>query len=161
MQTLPKSKYLEYFTENEAPIRESLEVIGNIIVVERIKMPEARTASGLYLAESPKSQLNSLVSDRPSFYRVLHVGAGYYDDETGADVGLNAKPGDIALLASASVKLFSSIPLMGAYESDTLGIARDEDVQIRFHGQEAFERFLTGLDKHVKAQVVGQPNEGR
>jgi hypothetical protein len=69
-------------------------------------------------------------------------------------VPLNANPGDIVLLASASVKLFSSFPLLGAYETDSIGITRDEDIQIRFKGQEAFERFLIGLDSHVKAQVV-------
>lgn len=154
MSQLPKSKYLDYFVTNEATIREQMETIGNIIVVEKVKLPEQKTASGIILAEAPRAQLNTLVSDRPAFYRVLHVGAGYFDADTDADVPLNSRPGDIVLCASTSVKLFSSFPLLGAYEPDTIGITRDEDVQIRYKGQEAFERFLIGLDSHVKAQMV-------
>lgn len=153
MSQLPQSRYLEYFIANKDSIREQMEVIGNIIVVERIKMPETKTASGIIIAESfPKSQLNTLVADRPMFYRVLHVGEGYIDTD-GNDVPLNARPGDIVLLASASVKLFSSFPMVGSYETDSIGITRDEDVQIRYKGQEAFERFLSGLDSHAKAQI--------
>lgn len=153
MSQLPASKYLDYFVSNVEAVKEQMETIGNIIIVEKIKMPEQKTASGIIIAESfPKSQLNTLVADRPTFYRVLHVGEGYFDAD-GNDVALNSQPGDIVLLASASVKHFSSFPLMGSYEADSIGITQDESVQLRFKGQEAFERFLNGLDSHAKAQI--------
>jgi co-chaperonin GroES (HSP10) len=153
MQSIPRSRYLDYFVNNLATISEQCEVIGNIIIVEKVKFPETKTAGGIIIGvESHRGQLNTLVSDRPAFYRVLHVGAGYFDAD-GNDIALNSKPGDIVLLASASVKLFSSFPLLGAYEADSIGITRDEDVQIRFKGQEAFERFAFGLDSHAKAQI--------
>jgi co-chaperonin GroES (HSP10) len=153
MTALPKSKYLEFFLSNQESIKEMMETIGNIIVLEKIKLPEMKTASGIILAEAPKSQLGSLVADRPTFYRVVHVGEGYYKPETMETVPLNSQMGDIVLIASASVKHFSSFPLVGAYEADSIGIAADENVQIRFKGQEAFERFLVGLDAHVKGQL--------
>ena len=154
-QQLPSSRYLEFFKQNEEGVRSALELVGNVILVERIRPPEARTASGLYIAEGPQKQINTLVSDRPTFYRVLMTGEGYYDGE-GNDVSLNCKPGDIVLLGQASVRLFSSFPLLTSYEPDSIGYSTDEEARIRFKGQESFERVVGDLDEFVKKQMAAQ-----
>ena len=149
---LAPSKYLKYFVENRTELAESTQLIGDIILVEKIRFPEAKIG-GIIMATARTNQLNTLVSDQPQFYRVLLPGAGYYDDETKADVPLDIDQGDIILSGSVSVKLFSTFPGLEVTDTDTLGITRHADVQWRFKTEKAFIGFLERLNESVKAEV--------
>jgi co-chaperonin GroES (HSP10) len=152
LQGVPKSKYLEFFLENKPTFTEQFELVGDVVLVERIKFPETRTASGIVLAEF-KGQVGAMGSDRPHFYRVLLPGEGFYNDETKEDVALNCQSGDIVLVSSLSVRSFGTFPLLTSYESDSLGVTRDSEILWRFKGQENFERLLGALDKAVAGKV--------
>jgi co-chaperonin GroES (HSP10) len=152
-QNIPKSRYLDFFQQNKEVIREHLEIIGDVILVEKVKFPEARTASGIYITDY-KGQINTLNADKPHFYRVLMPGEGYYDDTTKESQPLNAQQGDIILVGSISVKIFSSFPLLEAYEADSIGITRESEIQMRFKGEDNFVRFLGDFNKAVKAKMV-------
>lgn len=150
---IPASKYLPFFQVHK-PI--GMELSGDILLVERMKFPETKTTGGIILASSiaAANTINGIGADKPGFYRVLHVGAGYTDD--GKDVPLDVAPGDIILVGAVSVKLFSLFPLLEAYEPDSIGITRETDIQIRFHGEDRFIQFLTDFNRSVKAQVGSQ-----
>lgn len=152
------SRYLDFFIENRTTFKEAFELVGDAVLVERIKFPEARTASGIILAENVKNQVGTMLADRPSFYRVLLPGEGFYDDETGEDRPLNCQSGDVVLIASAGVRIFSSFPLLTGYETDSIGVTRDSEIIWRFKGEANFVRILGELDKTAKAKVVASQN---
>jgi co-chaperonin GroES (HSP10) len=116
-------------------------------------MPEKKTASGLIIADKSYNQLNAMTSDEPAFYRVLLTGAGYYDDTTKGAVPLETQPGDIVQMGKISVKVFSSFPLLEAYEADTIGITHDSEIQWRFKGEEAFTGLLDEFDRAIKEKI--------
>lgn len=153
MSSIPKSVYLEWFKANSGRIRDTTNLIGDLMLVERLKMPEKKTASGLIIPDKSYNQLNSMMSDQPCFYRVLLTGAGFYDDNTKEDVPLESQPGDIIQTGSISVKVYSSFPLLEAYEADTIGITRESDVQWRFKTEEAFTGLLGDFDRAIKEKI--------
>jgi len=153
-QEIAKSRYLDYFREHRQSLKDSFELIADCILVERLVLPEPRTASGIILVET-RNQVGSISADRPHFYRVLLPGEGYFDDksEDNKPVALNAEQGDIILVGSTSVKLFSTFPLLESYVPDTLGLTRESEIQWRFKGEDAFRRFLTEFNLSSKAKV--------
>lgn len=153
---LPPSRYLSYFEAHAGKLRQAMKLVGDVILVERVKFPEAKSAGGIIFVDHAAKQINSTFSDRPVFYRVLLPGEGYYNDETNEPVPLDVKQGDIVLASTVGVKLFSSFPLLEAYEADTIGITREAEITWRFLGEGAFVDTLHGLNQAVKAQVVEQ-----
>lgn len=152
-QKIPESLYLEWFNTNSARIKEQTNLIGDLILVERIKMPEMKTAGGIVLVDKAYSQINAMTSDRPVFYRVLLTGAGFYDDETGKDVPLEVEPGDIIQTGNISVRVYSSFPLLEAYEADTIGITRESDIHWRFKGEASFTGLLSDFNRAIKEKI--------
>jgi co-chaperonin GroES (HSP10) len=149
---IPPSKYLDYFKENRAQFKEQFELIGDIILVERVTF-EHITASGLVLARDTRNQINSIAADEPHFYRVLLPGEGYYDDETKEPVALNVQQGDFILVPSTSVKFFSIFPRLEGYEPSSIGVTRESEIQWRFKGEESFAHFTREFNQAAKAKM--------
>jgi len=153
-EALPKSAYLERFKNLN---RQGIEIIGDAILVERIKEAEKKTASGIIIGIDVKNQLGTFAQDRPHWVRVLAVGEGYYNDDTGEPSPLNAQPGDIALVSQVSVKWFSTFGDLNGYQADTIGLTRDSEIQIRFKGEEGYRTTFRSLNEGAEAQVEQQP----
>lgn len=149
---LPESKYLRFFKEHRAELAVSSQLIGDMMLVEKIKFPEKKVG-GIILHDSRRTQMGGIMGDEPVFYRILMAGAGYYDDETKADVPLDIEQGDIILTGSVSVKIFSSLPFIETTDSDILGVTRHGDIQWRWKGEAAFVKFLTDLNQAIKAPL--------
>lgn len=147
------SKYLSRFAHLTTEGAASFDLIGDHILVERIPVTEKRTSSGLILSlDSGKDQKNSLSADLPIMVIVVAVGKGYYNDDTGASVPLNVKPGDIGLVGSVSTKWFSDLPI-GDYKPYEIGLSREEEIKWLFKGLEGYERAFDLLNSGIKAQV--------
>jgi hypothetical protein len=153
---IPPSKFLKYFVENREALQAESRLIGDLILVERIVFPEKKIGK-IFIADT-KNQLGSLVGDQPVFYRVLLVGSGYYNDETGEDSPLDIKQGQIVLTGSANVKMWSSFPLLEIAESDVLGITRYGDIHWQWENEETFFRRLNDINQSVKATLESQRN---
>lgn len=151
---LTKSKYLDYFVSNQSVIRAEAKLIGDLLLVEKIVFPEKKIGS-LIMADMGQKQLGSMLSDMPTFYRVLLTGEGYYNDETGEDVPVECKPGDIILTGSASVRTWSSFPILETSDSNIIGLTRYSDVQWHFESEETFIARLNHLNQAIKGAVVG------
>jgi co-chaperonin GroES (HSP10) len=147
---LPKSRFLEFF--KAAYPNDKSRLIGDLLIVERIKFPEKKVGS-LYISNSKHLQSTGLTSEVPEFYRVLAVGQGYYDDETGEDAPLEVRPGAIVHASSVSVRVWSSFPFLEITESDILGKLRYSDVQWQWETEEDFIKELTELNTAAKTQV--------
>ena len=152
MEKLPESKYLPFFKEHENWLRAHTELMGDILIVERIVFPEKKIGS-IYIADSKKQMVNGLTSELPTFFRVLYAGNGFYDDDTGEDVPLDIQRGDIILMAGIAVKVWSTFPGLEVTDSDVLGITKHGEIQWRWKGEEKFIEFLGSLNQSVKAQV--------
>jgi co-chaperonin GroES (HSP10) len=149
---LPPSLYLPYFEANRDWLKDHVTLVGDILLVERIRFPEKKIGS-IILADRTANQVNTLLSNQPTFYRVLHVGNGYYDDETKQDEPLEVQPGHVVLTGSVSANIFSYFPMLEVTDSDVLGVTRYSDVQAHIKSEEAFVQFLGALNSSVKAEV--------
>lgn len=152
---LPRSKFLTFFQENKQQLESSSKLIGDLLIIEAIKFPEKKIGS-IIIADTSKHQINTIVGDQPTFYRVLMCGAGYFDDETGESVPLDIKPGAVILTGSISAKMFSSVPLLEVSEYGVLGITRFSDVNMYWETEQAFYDFLTGMNESVKAVIEAE-----
>lgn len=149
-------KYLKAFQAAIEAEPETMTVIGDCILVELIPDEEHKTKSGLVLAPGAQNQINGLSADKPSFVRVLVTGQGYYDDSDDKiekSVPLDSKPGDIVLVGRTSIKPFSVFGRLLNYGEKTLGLIRESDIQIRFRGQEGYDRFFDALNRAIEKKV--------
>jgi len=153
---LPKSKFLPFFQSNIETLKATSQLIGDILIVERIRFPEKKVGS-LFIADSRHIQSTGLTSETPEFYRVLLAGEGYFDEEGGADVPLEVTQGDIVHASSVSVRVWSSFPGLEVAEADILGKMRYGDVQWKWNGEDAFLKFLNDFNQTVK-NGVGKSN---
>lgn len=150
------SEYLKAFQAAAAAEPDALTIIGDCLLVELIPDEEHKTKSGLVLASGAQNQINGLSADKPSFVRVLLVGAGYYNDadgKIGEQVPLDSKLGDIVLVGRTSIKPFSVFGKLTNYGQATLGLIRESDIQIRFRGQEGYDRFFDALNRSVEKKM--------
>lgn len=138
------SKYLEKAKAVRELKGKSYTLNGDFLLVERAKVEEVKTASGLILHTEFKQQRDGLFDNMPEFVRVLDVGAGYYD-ESGKDVPLDVQVGDIILVGRASVKWLSVLEVPN-YEPFSIGITRETEIQLRFHGDEGYKAFMAALN---------------
>lgn len=135
-----------YLNKIQAMVRDndSLELIGDLLIVEKLPEPEARKVGGLYMQGSSHARSEMGLDTRPNMVLVVAVGKGYYDEDKNID--LNVKPGDVILVPHASVKWFSSFGDMLGYDPDTLGLTREVEIQMRFKGIEAYEEAFKKLN---------------
>jgi co-chaperonin GroES (HSP10) len=148
---IQKSKYLEAFRANAALTDKLL--TGGLMIVEVIPQAEIKTSSGIILAQTDR-QVNSVKANLPSFVRVLAVGPGYYDEETGETTPPEVRPGQIIMVAESSVKWWSHLPLTG-YRPMELGLSEESEAQIRFDSDESFVGFFSALNSNLGAPSAG------
>lgn len=133
---LEKSKYLDRF--KVAP--PEFELLGDALLVEKIAPAEIRTKSGIVIAETKQYKMN-LGDKKMTFVRVLAVGKGYYDPETGESVPLDTPVGAILMIAPESITFYSSFGNLENYEPDTIGLTRESSALIRFReGDEGYAK---------------------
>lgn len=124
---------------------DTYKLVGNILIVQVINEDEIKTKSGLVIAQSIKNQVTSVGANKPTFARVLMTGEGYYDDD-GTETALETKVGDIVLVPSVDIKFLSVFGKLMSSSDNQLGMVRDSEVQMRFKGQEGFDKFFGVLN---------------
>jgi len=148
------SKYLPAFEAAKAEVDESGILTGDLLMVEKIDQPEIKSTGGIILSASvDHRQTNSIGANMPHFVRVLAVGKGFYNEETGEDVPVEVKPGDIILVGEQSVKWMAHWPLLN-YTPFQIGLTREAEIQIKFKGEEGFNKLFDALNRTLKAEVV-------
>ncbi len=152
MTKTPTDKYLNAFQQTAAQHSSSFELIGEHLLVEVIPDEEFKTKSGLIMAAGTSHQVNSLVSDKPTFVRILMTGTGTPDDD-GEMVKYDVEPGDICLVGAHSIKYFSVFGQLVTYGETRIGLTLAGEIQMRFKGQTGFDEFFGTLNQAVKKQV--------
>jgi co-chaperonin GroES (HSP10) len=152
------SKYLDAFTAVAREHAAAFELVGDYLIVEVIPDEEFKTKSGLIMATSSGHQVNSITADKPTFVRVLMVGAGTPKDADSTDlVKYDVDPGDICLVGAHSIKYFSVFGQLVTYGETRIGLTLAGEIQMRFKGQTGFDRFFGSLNQQVKTQVEQRP----
>lgn len=141
------SRYLEAFQKLQES--DGVEFIGDLLVVEKLPAPQARSVGGLLVQDSSHARSAFAEETRPHLALVVAVGQGYYGDDD-KEIALNTKPGDIVLVPPQSIKYFSAFGALANYQPDTIGITRDGEVQMRFRGAEAYQQAFDILNKYAK-----------
>ena len=143
------SIYLDAFNTTTQEFKDKVHLTGDYLLVEVPPIEEKKTASGLIIDMGTESTANIMGMDenRLLLCYVVAVGAGYYDDDTGADVPLDATPGDIIAISNASLRRYSVFGDMKDYQPRDLGLTRMSDIQMHFKGgKETVESFFTSLN---------------
>lgn len=151
---MTSSKYLDRFKGLSFEGTKTHVLVGNTILVEKLKEPERKIGS--FIMPTDIKQRGSFEQDIAVFVRVLAVGEGYYDDVTKEDLPLDVQVGDIILVGQLSVKYFSFFGELQNYEPDTIGITRESEIQLRFRGEEGYKeafRILNGSRSSPDASV--------
>jgi co-chaperonin GroES (HSP10) len=130
------SKYLEKIQSGiMAAGAENVRLIGSTILVEVVER-ERKSAGGIILSARPEGkELTECI--------VVATGAGYYDDETGEDVPLDTRVGDIVYAEPMNVRLLYSFPVAG-YRAHDIGLLDEGQILMRFRGEAAVSAFRKG-----------------
>lgn len=123
---------------------EAVEIVGDVLIVQRLPKPEIKTQGGLVLSAGQQRQVTAFNSNQPEFVKVLAVGKGYYNEDTGADVPLDIKPGYVIEVGKNSVNWFSSFgAIIDNLEAGVgVGLTRDAEARIRFKSEESYNKFM-------------------
>jgi hypothetical protein len=105
------------------------------------------TVKKLIVATPGDHVRRSIEEKAPTFVKVLYAGPGFFDDDTKAPIDLNSKPGDILLVGASSVSWFSKLGPLENYDSETIGITREREVQIRFAGEQGYREVFRILNE--------------
>ncbi len=130
------SKYIEKIQNGikEAGV-DNVRLIGSTLLVEVVQR-ERKTASGILLSARPEGkELTECV--------IIAVGAGFYDDETGEDVPMDTKVGDIVYAEPMNVRLLYSFPVAG-YTPHDIGLLDEGQILMRFRGEASVTAFRKG-----------------
>ncbi len=132
-----ESKYLKQMQQASR-----LTLRGNRIIVELLPKEEFKTTGGLILAAPKTDHKSTLEANRLELGIVVKVGEGYFDEETGDDVAMDVKPGQVVALSRYGLRLLSNFPGFSNYEIDTMAICRDTDVQGIWQSIEDYQVYL-------------------
>ena len=131
------SNYLSKFQE----AKQTFELYGNKILVERLDTGEVKTAGGIIIAENSATRPD-LKLTKPHVAIVVATGKGYYDSETDSYLPLELQPGNIVILNSLGVQYYSVLPGSPSYSNNVIGITTEADVQMTFKDVEAFKQYV-------------------
>jgi len=143
---MKQSKYLEAFKRAAEEVKESYQLNGGFVLVERIPQEEIQRKSGLIIPINDK-QVNSLGANLPVFVHVLAVGEGYYKED-GTTQPTDVQPGDIILVGANSVKWFPVFEVDN-YQPFEIGLTDEQETQIKFKGPENYQRFVESLNRRT------------
>lgn len=146
-----KSQWLDAFKELKEAGQDHFTLTGSCLLVESIPKEELKSKGGIIIADT-KSYKETLQDGRPIWVRVLMTGAGYYDDETGEDIPGWVSPGDIILVGQASCQWFSEFGNLEGYDTQTIGITREEEIKLQFKGEEGYKKAFGILNRRGKSE---------
>lgn len=132
-------KYLAAFQKMATEGKEYYQLNGEFIIVEEVPPEEKKTKGGLVLPGHER-QHDGFAQNRPTLVRVVAVGEGYYDDDTGESVPLDVAPGDVILVGGQSVKWLSYLGPIISSEGVRIGLSTASEVQMRFRGEEGYKK---------------------
>lgn len=152
------SRYLRSFQELSEKHADDMQLQGDVLIVEEVEKEEVKSAGGIILQESPRSQ-DGFGQNRPTLLYVLASGPGYFKDD-GSTVACTAQPGDLILTGATSIKWLSHFGPIVATQGARIGLARDEDVQILFKKQEGYDRVFFCLQATNATNVATNQRAG-
>lgn len=150
---LKTSRYLDAFKAMDEQCKDSFTLYGDAILVEEIPDEELKSKGGIIIATSSNHRLTDGVeANKPTFVRVLQVGAGFEKDE-GELVPVDANPGDIILVGKLSVMWFSAFGNILTHNgSGRLGLTIESEIKMRFKGHEGYEKVFKCLNEELSRE---------
>lgn len=148
------SKYLKPVNTALKAALGDVEIIGDGLLIEEIPKEEIKSRGGIYMPTTTKiDSIDGLEANRPCFVRVLAVGEGYYNEKTEETVPLNCRPGDIVLVPRLAVRWLSTFGNVVSTAGSQIGLISETSMQIRFKGEEAYEKFFNIISEHCAEKV--------
>ncbi len=133
-----KSIYLGRFSklaEGQLPLR------GNRLLVEVLPKAEIKSKGGLILQSSMKDHKTTTEMNRAKLAIVLVSGNGYYDEEGGADVPLDIRPGSVIMVSEMGLKYYSEFPGITEYTGEILALTRDSEIHAALSSIEEYAKY--------------------
>jgi len=104
-----ESKYLERFIHYSAKKKGKL--FGENLVVEILDQGERTSKGGLIIPVSNHARAEYGMLET-TVGIVLEVGEGYFDDDTGADIPLKRKVGEVVWLSEGNLRFCTTFPCL-------------------------------------------------
>lgn len=143
--------YLNVFKQLQEKCKDAYKLYGDCILVEEVEKEEFKTAGGIVIAQSINSRvLDSIEDNRPQLVRALLIGEGFIGED-GEDVKVDVNQGDILLTGKLSIKWLSAFgPILMQEGSARIGLMRETDIQMKFIGQEGYDKVGLTLNSLLK-----------
>ncbi len=146
-----KSRYLKIIQESFASNTDSLELNGDVLLVEELPREEVKTQSGIVLSGSVKNR-EGFDQNRPTYVVVLATGKGYYDEVSGAEIPLDVKPGDVILVSGVTTNWLSHFGPIISTEGSRIGLAQAQHWHVKFNGQEGYDKLYQAIQGKMESK---------
>ncbi len=124
-----QSKYLGTFSALNERLPNFYKLFGSRILVEVLPEEELKTAGGLIVAKSASNFRSDTEENKFTAAVVIEVGQGYFDEETGKDVPLSVKRGQVVEVVRSGLRRYSSHPILGTqYSTGDLALINESHV---------------------------------
>lgn len=123
-----QSKYLSFFTQLREVQPNFYKLFGSRILVEALPEEELKTAGGLYVGKAGNFRTDT-EENKFTAAVVIAVGEGYFDDESGEEIPLSVKPGQVVEVVRSGLRRYSNHPILGSqYTTGDLALINESHV---------------------------------
>ena len=136
------------FDAHRKELADKYYLVGDNVLVEELPKAEVKTKSGIVLAAGGTKAIDGIELGQLMMVRVLDVGPGFYDEETGEDVPLEVQIGDICAVSRMSIQFFSSFGPLVSSKGQQIGRIRESEIWLRYKGQEAWDKACQVLEQY-------------
>lgn len=147
---MKQSRFLEAFKAVKELCADDYVLYGDALLVEEVPEEEVETKSGLILSTGDKKMVDGVEANKPCFVRVVAIGAGFTDEDSGEDVPLDVAEGDIVLVGKLSVSWLSTFGRIFTHEGQQrLGLTRESEIKLRLKGEAGYNAVMDLLKEKV------------
>jgi co-chaperonin GroES (HSP10) len=107
---------------------------------------EELKVGSIVIASSLSNVRSDTEENRSDMAIILQVGTGYYDADSGKDVPMDVKPGNVIHLPKMSFRLFTQFPGLQDFTSNTIALAREDEIISKWDSIEAFQSYKATLN---------------
>lgn len=124
------SKYFKRFQRLIDEHHWTMNLKGDMLIVERLPKVELKTKGGIIMPHDVKTYKDTMSDRVTDFGIVLMVGPGHVFDD-GSRAPMDCKAGDVILLPG-NVAWYSAFGTMGDYTPFSIGLVRDAQIMLQF-----------------------------
>jgi co-chaperonin GroES (HSP10) len=133
-----KSKFVDIYSKYHA-VGPQGKLNGDRILIEVLRAEELEKSKGGIILRAPDDSRSEFNMLKATIAVILETGSGYFDPDTGRDIPLSCKVGEVVWVADANIRFLTTVPEHTAAMPDkVIALANESSIIKSWPSVEAF-----------------------